>query len=394
MLRKLKTIFLLPLSAMLLFSACSSNNGTAGITEKETDASSKDDKNKATETIGHKSENSARVSVAGTDFVVNGRTLWINGVNTPWQKWNDFTGNMDEEFWDNEFARLAGDNINCTRIWLNCNGEGIIRLDNEGNITGINEKHWDNLDRLFKLAEKHKVYVMPTFLSFDHFKEPKSSAGKWQALISDKAKTDKYAEKYVKEFCTRYADEEYIFAIDIMNEPDWVYENEECGRIGWEQLSYFFGKCAAVIHENSDILVTVGIGIIKYNSDEYEGNKVSDEYLRKLTDDSKAYLDFYSTHYYNWQKPWFGFPWDKSPYEFGLKDKKPCIIGETHNDDATEINMTLADKYKSVYENGWNGIMVWMQFTDSDYVWYRYDLTQLAANAMAELIPEKIHPYD
>ena len=175
MLRKLKTIFLLPLSAMLLFSACSSNNGTAKITGKETDASSKDDINKARETFEHKSEHSARVSIAGTDFVVNGRTLWINGVNTPWQKWNDFTGNMDEEFWDNEFARLAGDNINCTRIWLNCNGEDIIRLDNEGNITGINEKHWDNLDRLFKLDEKHKIYVMPTFLSFDHFKEPKSA---------------------------------------------------------------------------------------------------------------------------------------------------------------------------------------------------------------------------
>jgi len=380
-----KRLFSSVLSVMLLFTACGKNNDTE-ITNPPSDLSV----NNISE--AEISSSSARVSVKDTDFIVNDKPFWINGANTPWQHWNDFEGNMDETFWDNEFAKFAEDNINCTRIWINCNGEGAVKLDADGNITSINEKHWDDLDKLFEIAEKHKVYVMPTFLSFDHFKEPKNSAIKWRALISDKAKSDVYAEKYVKEFCIRYADKEYIFAIDIMNEPDWVYENEECGQIGWEHLSYFFGKCAAVIHENSDILVTVGMGIIKYNSDEYEGNKVSDEYLRELTGNSSAYLDFYSTHYYNWQKPWFGFPCDKSPYEFGLKEAKPCIIGETHNDDAEEINMTLFEKYNSVYENGWNGIMVWMQPTDEECVWYRYDLTQPATNGMAELISEKIHP--
>lgn len=55
-------------------------------------------------------------------------------------------------------------------------------------------------------------------------------------MFACKIQKQKIIEKYVKEFCTRYADEEYIFAIDIMNEPDWVYENEECGQIGWEHL--------------------------------------------------------------------------------------------------------------------------------------------------------------
>lgn len=376
--------------SMLFLTACETNSDVETINITHDSSVIKSDEE--SECTTQETIYSARVSVDGTDFVVNGKPLWINGTNTPWQHWNDFEGNMDAAFWDKEFSRLAEDNINCTRIWISCNGEGVVQLDEEGNILSINEKHWDNLDKLFELAEKHKVYIMPTFLSFDHFKEPKESAVKWRNLISDKAKSDAYAEKYVKEFCTRYADEEYIFAIDLMNEPDWVYENEECGQIGWEHLSYFFGKCATTIHENSEILVTVGLEIVKYNSDEYEGNKVSDEYLFELTGSSNAYLDFYSTHYYNWQKPWFGFPCDKSPYEFGLKEEKPCLIGETHNDDAGEINMSLEDKYKSVYENGWDGIMVWMQTTNADYVWYRYDLTQPATNGMAELIPEKIYP--
>ena len=56
--------------------------------------------------------------------------------------------------------------------------------------------------------------------------------------------------------------------------------------------------------------------------------------------------------------------------------------------------MSLTEKYKSVYENGWNGIMVWMQFTDEDYVWYGYDYTREATSAMAEYIPEKIRPLE
>ncbi len=121
----------------------------------------------------------ARVYIEGTKFMVDGKELWINGVNTPWKNWNDFTGSMDEgtlsgdlniQFWDDEFARLVSDGINCTRIWINCEGENIVSLNGEGEIQGINENHWSDLDKLFELAEKNKIYLMPTLLSFDHFK--------------------------------------------------------------------------------------------------------------------------------------------------------------------------------------------------------------------------------
>ncbi|MCC8043365.1 MAG: YgdI/YgdR family lipoprotein [Oscillospiraceae bacterium] len=380
-----KSIFLKKLTAVLLAAAmtlflagCTSND--TGNTDSE-----------AAEVV---ETASARVTVEGTSFMVDGKEIWINGVNTPWQNWNDFTGNMDEEFWDSTFAQLAEDNINCTRIWINCNGESIIRLMSTGEIKEIREGHWTDLDKLFAIAEKHGVYIMATLLSFDHFKDGNTGAEKWRTLISDKSLTDAFAESYVAEFCQRYGDNEYLFSIDIMNEPDWVYENSECGNISWENLSYFFGKCAAVIHENCDTLVTVGLGMIKYNSDNYNGNMVSDEYLKELTGDENAYLDFYSTHYYMWQRPYYGFPCNISPVEFGLDGTKPCLIGETSNDDAEECGLTLTEKYQSCYDNGWNGIMVWMQPTDEgdEYDWYRYDLTKEATNAMAEYAFDKIYP--
>lgn len=41
---------------------------------------------------------SAKVTAEGTKFMVNGKELWINGVNTPWQNWNDFGGSFDPAF--------------------------------------------------------------------------------------------------------------------------------------------------------------------------------------------------------------------------------------------------------------------------------------------------------
>lgn len=333
---------------------------------------------------------SARVTVSGNKFVVGENEIFFSGMNAPWQNWNDFNGSMDEDFWEAEFKRFNEDHINCVRIWVNCDGESIVDLNQDGSIASINEKHWENLETLFDLAKKYKVYVMPTLLSFDHFKN--GSGPNWRVLIQSRENCDEYAEKYVKEFCERFGDNEYVFSIDLMNEPDWVYENEECGRIPWEDISYLFAKCAATIHENSEILVTVGMGIVKYNSDDYEGDKVSDEYLQSLYDDENAYLDFYSTHYYNWQMTWFSTPVGKTPEEFKLHTDKPCMIAETHNDDAGEIGMSLSDKYKDLYDHVWGGILVWSQTDGSEESWYRYDLTKEATNAMYDYAPDKIYP--
>lgn len=331
---------------------------------------------------------SARVYIEGTSFMVDGKELWISGGNTPWYEWNDFSGNMDEEEWKNTFALLAENNVNCTRIWVNCSGYQIVNVNSSGDVIEVNPNHWTDLDKLFALAEKYGVYVMATLLSFDHFKSPN-----WQTLISSKEKVDAYAEMYVEEFCKRYGENEYLFSIDIMNEPDWVNENEECGQIDWDKISYLFGKCAATIHENCDTLVTVGMGIVKYNSDKYEGNKISDDYLRSLTGLDNAYVDFYSTHYYDWQISSFGMPFRGTPEDFGLEHDRPCLIGETSNDNAERFRTTLPELYIEYYDNDWNGVLVWMQSDlEADPVWYRFDLTAEATNEMADYIYDKIYP--
>ena len=367
--------------AMLLSAGCGGTSVSDAVTD-EAEVSAEDDVN-------------AKVYIEGNSFMVDGKELWINGVNTPWHKWNDFVGNMDYDFWDSTFEQLASDGINATRIWLNCDGSGTVQFktDEDGNVVvkGINSNHWDDLEKLFEIASKHHVYIMATFLSFDHFKGTGTSGENFRSLITTDEGCDSFAEKYVREFCERFGEEEYLFSIDLMNEPDWVHENLECGQLDWDDISNLFGRCASVVHQTCSTPVTVGIGIIKYNSDKYEGNMISDEYLMELTGLEDSYVDFYSTHYYMWMQSSFGYPFTVTPEEFGLDTTKPCLIGETSNDDERQSGQTLTEKYTTAYENGWNGVMVWMQ-TEDDYSWYCYDLTEAATSAMYELIPEKVDP--
>ena len=328
-----------------------------------------------------------RVTIDGTQFKVNGKELWINGVNTPWQNWNDFGGNFEESFWDSHFAELHENGVNASRIWVNCNGMSIVRLKSDGTVQAVDEEHWTHLDKLFELAEKHEIYIMATFLSFDHFKDGNTGCEKFRQMVSDDTATQSYIDSYVIPFVERYGQNPYLWSIDLMNEPDWVHENAECGKVGWDKLSNFFAKCTAAIHENSDELVTVGLGMIKYNSDKFDGNYVSDEYMTSLAGE-KACLDFYSTHYYFWQNAYMGYPFEQSPVSFGLDGTKPSVIGESAV--VSESGRTAEQDYENAYNNGWNGVMAWT----SNGVDNCGSLEELrpAVTKMRDMIKEKIFP--
>ncbi len=305
-----------------------------------------------------------KIIVEGTDFTVNGERLYMNGVNTPWDNWNDFGGTFSKSFWAEHFALLRESGINSTRIWISCNGDVGLSITEDGYVNGATTKHWKDLDTMFKLAEENGIYIMATLMSFDHFKDTNATYESWRKMVADDEKTDSYIQNYVIPFCERYDDFNSLWSIDLCNEPDWIHENKECGKLSWKVLSKFFAKEAAAIHENSDILVTIGFGMIKYNSDDYSGNMGSDEYLQSLYPNEKAYLDFYSTHYYEWEAQFYGFPFDKTPEAFKLDGTKPSMLGECPavgmlGTSKWAQEMTGDEMYINTYENGWDGIMGW-----------------------------------
>lgn len=363
------------LPAALLLSACSANGQTPVVTELTSEAvetvGSADTartttSQTASETAASETEyvppvfvsGAARVTVEGTKFMANGRELWINGVNTPWDKWNDFgNGSFDPDFWEEHFAELEAAGINASRVWINCSGFVGVRLNGKGEVTNVSEKHWRDLDCLFESAERHHIYIMATLISFDHFKDSNLGHKNWRNMLTTPESIKSFNDDYVIPFVKRYDSCDYLWSIDLCNEPDWIRENEECGKIDWEYISDYFAETAAAIHENSDILVTVGMGMVKYNSDDYSGNYVSDKLLKTLGNED-SYLDFYSPHYYFWMTQNWGDPFAGSPEDYKLDGTKPVVIGETPAD-TSEGGVTLKDEYSAAYDNGWNGVMAW-----------------------------------
>lgn len=372
-------IILSAVMAAGLLSACGNSSGNA-----------EDTANSEEQIIVSEEETpvaSPKVTVEGTKFMVDGKELYINGVNTPWEKWNEFGSNFDPTFWEQHFADLHDIGVNAVRVWLNCDSMISIKLKEDGTVREVIEKHWQDVDKLFEIAEANQIYLMPTLLSFDHFKS--NNCEKWRLTVTDDTAMQSYIDNYIKPFTERYGDDPYLLGIDLMNEPDWVIENEECGKLPIESLSKYFAKCTAAVHEtNPETLVTVGVAMIKYNSDDpkYMGNFVSDEKMKEYGGEN-ACLDFYSTHYYDWMRSYMGCPYDMSPTDFGLDGTKPAFLGET----SAEGGETLPGLYEKCYNNGWNGVMLWTSNNGAEHADNWEDIAA-ATTKIESLAPEKVFP--
>ncbi len=304
------------------------------------------------------SDGSAKITITDGRFTVGGKPLWLCGTNTPWDNWDDFGGNFDAEFWDTHFAALHEAGINSSRVWILCSGDKGIQFDDSGMVTGMTEQFWQDTDQLMAIAAKHQIYIMATMMSFDCCKNGNRNNKKFRAMIQDEAKTESYVQNYIIPFAKRYDSNDYLFSIDLCNEPDWIHENDDCGKLDWEPLTIFFGKCAQGIHANSDILVTTGIGYIPNNSDSCGTDYVGDLMLRTYVGEG-AQMDFNSVHYYAWMRQWYGSPFSVSPETFGLDPKKPAVLGEVSAKGSPQEKMDLTQCAESVYHNGWDGIFPW-----------------------------------
>lgn len=289
-----------------------------------------------------------RIRVDEAKFKVDGKEIWLNGANVPWQHWNDFGGDFDPTFWNAEFGRIRQAGGNTVRIWITCNGETGVRITADGRVDGMTEAFWEDTDVLMDLARKNRIYVMATLISFDHSKDSHPGYQAWRKMYLSDANIASFVSNYAVPFAKRYASNDFLFAIEPCNEIEWVHEVD---RLPWERLQLFCARVAAGVHAASPVLVTVGCSV-KWQSDKAEGNLFSDAKLRAAFDDPGAYLDFYSPHWYDWVTKWFGSPFsDRDDVSYGL-ETKPAIIGECPANGDWVI-------YEDAYKNGWEGVLAW-----------------------------------
>jgi hypothetical protein len=306
-----------------------------------------------------------RITVTGNKFMVEGKEIFMNGANTPWNNWNDFGGNYNSAWWDAEFGRIKNAGGNSTRIWISCNGVVGLTISADGTVTGATNTFWSNLDDMFLLAKKNKIYIKATLISFDHFKNSNSTYQRWRNMVLSNDKVTSFVDNYAVPFVKRYNDNPYLWAVDVCNEIEWVNQDAADGQIAWNRLQYFVARVSSAIHENSQVLVTLGSGAIKWNSPKYEGNFWSDANLKAQYNLANARLDFYSPHFYGWCVKWFGnFAVNKTPADYGINDR-PCVIGENPAkgvfDDGASPTLVVSptQMFLATYNHGWQGLMPW-----------------------------------
>ena len=294
-----------------------------------------------------------RIRVAGGELNVCGRPIFMNGANTPWDRWDDFGGGYDEAFWSAHYADLAEAGVNASRVWITCSGAVGIDIDPDGTVRGPTAAHFEHLDSLFAVARERRIYVMATLMSFDHFESRAES--RWKAWIASDANIDSYVENYLIPFLERYRDNPYLWSIDLINEPDWAYEREG---VGFDRLRAYFARAARAIHEHSDVLVTVGMASPKYHAG-CPGCEpsISDGQLREALDDEGVYLDFYSPHYYDWVGEVWGNTLHETPGGSNFLTDRPLLLGE-HPARGT-AGHTLTEDIEAAFSSGWQGTMPW-----------------------------------
>jgi hypothetical protein len=287
-----------------------------------------------------------RISVNGTEFKVNSSRIWLNGTNTPWNKWNDFGGGFTYSWWNDEFQQLKDLHINCTRIWITCDGNNSgISINNDGYISGVTSTFWSHVDQLMEIAQSKQIYIMIALISFDHTKPGNPNASKWINMYNSTANRQAFVNNYAVPFVNRYKNNPYFFAVDVGNELEWVWENHG---VASDNVIDLITRVTGGVHNNSEVLVCQGLGAgIKYNTDAHGG---SGNYL------ANANVDFYNIHYYDWQNQWFSNPFDRSPIYYNI-NTRPCIVGETPAKGAAGYNSQQC--YQKAFENGWQGLMVW-----------------------------------
>jgi nitroreductase len=303
-----------------------------------------------------------KISIRDKQFIISsGQRIWMNGVNTPWNKWNDFGGNFDRDWWDGHFKKLKDAGINCSRIWISCDGNGAVKTSSSG-VTELSPSFFRDCDTLFAIAGRYGIYIDATMMSFDHCKSPNAAFQNWRKIITDRKASNTFINNYLVPFVMRYKENPYLFAIDLCNEPEWIAEDEKDGKLPVKSLQQFFGLCAAAVHNNSVVPVTIGSACIKWNSDNegFVGNYWKDAALAAASGNNKAYLDFYCIHYYGWIHKYFKSPFEMSPSDYGIMDK-PVIIEESPGKDSglKDIPMTLVQAYESAFEKGYQGNMPW-----------------------------------
>ena len=242
---------------------------------------------------------------------------------------------------DAYFKDISLMNARVVRYWVFERFEGI-KFDQEGYATGIDDGMMNNIADVLHLARKYGLYLylclMDTWGVSVHSQE---HLQRLNGMILQEPRRRSFIDNVLKPFVSdSRITSNRIFAIDVMNEPEGLYNSIWRAEMEWPDIINFIKECTSAIHESSKFKVSCGF-----------------QHYQTLMDNKDALndLDFYDYHEYN--NDGTLVPYDS----LGLK--KPCLIGECGQkdekyDDKIQ-NKAVEGFLKNSWNNGYAGCLIW-----------------------------------
>ena len=296
---------------------------------------------------------------------------FLKGVNLPWNHYGDFGlhpwwGRMyDPNKFSYFFKEARKYGVNTVRIWLFGDGRTSPEWQSEGEVCGLDESFFPDVDDMLGKAQEQGIgviFVLWDFMAFnDHRPDAGPQAGMHGPMFWDYDQTTHYLNRALIPLVQRYQDNPALLAWEIMNEPEWAMQVEGGGSaaqtINEWSMRRFVARNAIAIHQHGGGKpVTLGSASWKYNSDlDWRTNYWSDDQLMSTVDwDSRAFLDFYQVHYYDWMHPHSDpFYYPKDFFRIG---GKAVLIGEASPKTSYYSPDSMLQKG---WQGGYGGVLFW-----------------------------------
>jgi hypothetical protein len=312
-------------------------------------------------------------------------TRFVYGTNWAWRHWaGDFGGISrwgqagvagDSAAVSDGLAQMKAAGVNVIRWWMfpRFYTESIT-FGADDAPSGIGGTLIADVQAALALAEQQDVFIMLTPFSFDSFTPSRIDYGIYapglQPIVVDASRRLHLLANLMAPLADAVEQSPYrhrMIAWDMINEPEWAMTGASLyGGEGFSpsaslqpvthaEMETFLNELAAVLHDHSSALVTVGSAAIKWAS------------AWTHTD-----VDFYQLHYYDWVYEWYPYT-TVTLASVGLTDK-PVIMGEFPNQGLSAIASkglparTAAELIDDLWVANYAGALSWA-FNDSAFPW-------------------------
>ena len=217
----------------------------------------------------------------------HGRSRYVHGANYAWRSFGgDFGGikswglksvSQDPAPFDRDLAALAKAGASVVRWWVypDMRTDGVTK-DAAGQPLAASATSLADIDKALELAQKHDLYLMFVFTSFDAFKYSFENGDvrgpSISSIVRSSAKLDRFVSDVFSPVVARASASRYahrVFAWDLLNEPEWAVSNLDqpnmCGNaqtkkgtdcVTYGQMHWFLSKLSAEVKKQTSALPT------------------------------------------------------------------------------------------------------------------------------------------